>query len=157
MEHAKQAYILLIDGIPLAFTTDTSGELSGSGASSFIGRAEADTGETVGGREIREGLEVPGTLEFGNLEDSMGLGRTTARFSVLIDSDEKLYLNGQPIGESNLEMKIEELLGNSPPGDRTVLLKVHRDATALRFEPVIESISNAGGELVHIVEEDRDG
>ena len=77
--------------------------------------------------------------------------------SVLIDSDEKLYLNGQPIGESNLEMKIEELLGNSPPGDRTVLLKVHRDATALRFEPVIESISNAGGELVHIVEEDRDG
>ncbi|HCK52099.1 MAG TPA: biopolymer transporter ExbD [Planctomycetaceae bacterium] len=77
--------------------------------------------------------------------------------SVLIDSDEKLYLNGQPIGEANLEMKIEELLGNSPPGDRTVLLKVHRDATALRFEPVIESISNAGGELVHIVEEDRDG
>ena len=77
--------------------------------------------------------------------------------SVLIDSDEKLYLNGQPIGESNLGMKIEELLGNSPPGDRTVLLKVHRDATALRFEPVIESISNAGGELVHIVEEDRDG
>ena len=77
--------------------------------------------------------------------------------SVLIDSDEKLYLNGQPIGEANLEMKIEELLGNSPPGDRTVLLKVHRDATALRVEPVIESISNAGGELVHIVEEDRDG
>ena len=77
--------------------------------------------------------------------------------SVLIDSDEKLYLNGQPIGEASLEMKIEELLGNSPPGDRTVLLKVHRDATALRFEPVIESISNAGGELVHIVEEDRDG
>ncbi|HAA51163.1 MAG TPA: biopolymer transporter ExbD [Planctomycetaceae bacterium] len=77
--------------------------------------------------------------------------------SVLIDSDEKLYLNGQPIGEANLEMKIEELLGNSPPGDRTVLLKVHRDATALRFEPVIESISNAGGELVHIVEEVRDG
>ena len=27
--------------------------------------------------------------------------------SVLIDSDEKLYLNGQPIGEANLEMKIE--------------------------------------------------
>ena len=77
--------------------------------------------------------------------------------SVLIDSDEKLYLNGQPIGESNLEMKIDELLGNQPVGDRTVLLKVHREATALRFEPVIEAISNAGGELVHIVEEDRDG
>jgi biopolymer transport protein ExbD len=76
--------------------------------------------------------------------------------SVLIDTDEKLYLNGQPIGESGLEMKIEELLGDLPVGERIVLLKVHRDATALRFEPVIEAISSAGGELVHIVEEDRD-
>ena len=77
--------------------------------------------------------------------------------SVLIDTDEKLYLNGQPIGEASLEMRIKELLGDFPPGDRTVLLKVHREATALRFEPVIEAISNAGGELVHIVEEDRYG
>ena len=76
--------------------------------------------------------------------------------SVLIDTDEKLYLNGQPIGESSLKMRIEELLGDFPVGDRTVLLKVHREATALRFEPVIEAISSAGGELVHIVEEDRD-
>ncbi len=76
--------------------------------------------------------------------------------SVLIDTDEKLYLNGQPIGESGLGMKIEELLGDLPVGERIVLLKVHRDATALRFEPVIEAISSAGGELVHIVEEDRD-
>lgn len=76
--------------------------------------------------------------------------------SVLIDTDEKLYLNGQPIGESGLEMKIDELLGDLPVGERIVLLKVHRDATALRFEPVIEAISSAGGELVHIVEEDRD-
>ncbi len=75
--------------------------------------------------------------------------------SVLIDSDEKLYLNGQPIGEASLEMKIAELLGDFSVGDRTVLLKVHREATALRFEPVIEAISSAGGELVHIVEEDR--
>jgi biopolymer transport protein ExbD len=76
--------------------------------------------------------------------------------SVLIDTDEKLYLNGQPVGESGLEMKIDELLGDLPVGERIVLLKVHRDATALRFEPVIEAISSAGGELVHIVEEDRD-
>ena len=81
--------------------------------------------------------------------------------SVLIDSDEKLYLNGQPIGESNLEMKIDKEkfpfeIVDFAVGDRTVLLKVHREATALRFEPVIEAISNAGGELVHVVEEDRD-
>lgn len=75
--------------------------------------------------------------------------------SVLIDSNEKLYLNGQPIGEANLALRIEELLGDLPAGERTVLLKAHRDATALRFEPVIEAISEAGGDLVHIVEENR--
>ena len=75
--------------------------------------------------------------------------------SVLIDSNEKLFLNGQPIGEANLSARIEELLGDMPAGDRTVLLKAHRDATALRFEPVIEAISEAGGDLVHIVEENR--
>ena len=76
--------------------------------------------------------------------------------SVLIESDEKLYLNGRPSGEASVESKIDELLRDVAVGDRTVLLKVHREATALRFEPVIEAISNAGGELVHVVEEDRD-
>lgn len=86
MEHATQAYILTIDGLPIAFTTDTSGELVGSGASSFIGRAESDLGETVGGREIREGLVVPDTLEFGGrVLDLLGLDRTTAKFSILLD------------------------------------------------------------------------
>jgi hypothetical protein len=34
-----------------------------------------------------------------------------------------------------------------------VLLKVHQEAVALRFEPVIEAVSEAGGDLVHIVED----
>ena len=32
---------------------------------------------------------------------------------------------------------------------------VHREATAVRFEPVIEAISEAGGDIVHILEEER--
>lgn len=108
MEHATQAYILLIDGIPIGFTTDTSGELTGSGASSYIGRAESDAGETVGGRELREGLIVPRTLSFGSLEDSLGLGRSTARFSVLLDTTTASYLTMS--GEEP-----EEMLGRLDP------------------------------------------
>lgn len=108
MEHAHMAYIVLFDGIPLGFTTDTSGDLIGSGASSYIGRAESDLGETVGGRELREGLIMPDTLEFGSDVDSLGLGRTTARFSVLLDSDTADYfaLSGEDP---------EEMLGRLPP------------------------------------------
>ncbi len=73
--------------------------------------------------------------------------------SVVVDIDSKLYLNGQEIGESQLSGAIEKLLGNAPAGKRSVLLKVHRNTTALRFEPVIEAVSQAGGDLVHILEE----
>jgi hypothetical protein len=37
-----------------------------------------------------------------------------------------------------------------------VLLKVHREATAMYYEPVIESISEAGGDLVHMLDEKRE-
>jgi len=73
--------------------------------------------------------------------------------TVVIDIQDKLYLNGREIGESQLASAIEKLLENIPAGRRTVLLKAHRDTTALRFEPVIEAISEAGGDLVHILEE----
>ena len=73
--------------------------------------------------------------------------------SVVIDKKRDIYLNGQEIGEINLASSIESLLRNKQPGDRTVLLKVHDQTTADKFEPVIEKISEAGGELVHVVEE----
>ena len=78
-----------------------------------------------------------------------------SKVSVVIDKDEKVYLNGQPISESKLASQIESNLGNAPAGDRKVLLKAHKDCTAIRFEPVIEAISQAGGELVHILDDIR--
>ena len=74
----------------------------------------------------------------------------------MIDSDTKLHLNGQPIGIAQLGGRIKDLLGDAPAGDRTVLLKIHKDAQAMQFEPVIEAISEAGGDLVHILEERKD-
>jgi biopolymer transport protein ExbD len=75
--------------------------------------------------------------------------------SVLIDKDNKLYFNGQQIGIAQLTGQLETALGDAPQGERTVLVKVHQDTLAQRFEPVIEAISEAGGDLVHIVEEER--
>lgn len=81
----------------------------------------------------------------------------TAKVSVVVDVQNKLYLNGREIGEAQLADEIEKLLGNAPAGDRTVLLKIHKDATAQRFEPVIEAASLAGADLVHVLEEVKPG
>ena len=78
-----------------------------------------------------------------------------SKISVAIDRANKLYLNGQEIGQPQLASRIDALLGNAPAGDRTVLLKVHKDATAMYYEPVIESISEAGGDLVHVLEDKK--
>lgn len=86
----------------------------------------------------------------GNLESS---GAT--KVSVLVDSENKLYLNGQQIGIAQLASGTEKLLDDAPPGERTVLLKVHRETTALRFEPILEAISKAGGDLFHVVEDEK--
>lgn len=75
--------------------------------------------------------------------------------SVLIDKDSKLYLNGQQVGIAELSGLIETALADAPQGERTVLLKIHNETLAQRFEPVIEAISEAGGDLVHIVEEEK--
>jgi len=77
-----------------------------------------------------------------------------ARASIVIDEGRKTYLNGQEIGTSALSGRIKELLGDAPAGQRTVLLKVHNDTPALNFEPVIEAISEAGGDLFHVVQDD---
>ena len=79
-----------------------------------------------------------------------------SKVSVLIDVDNKVYLNGQPIGIAQLASRISDTLGDAPVGKRTVLLKSHREAPAMHFQPVIEAISEAGGDLVHVLEEQRE-
>ena len=77
------------------------------------------------------------------------------RVSVVIDVDNKTYLNGREIGHNQIAAAIKDQLGDAPAGKRTVLLKVHKDATATYFQPVIEAISQAGGDLLHVLEEER--
>ena len=86
-------------------------------------------------------------------KDLQGAG--AAKVSVLIDKDNRLHLNGRQVGVVQLAPEIEKLLGDAPAGSRTVLLKVHKDATAMYYEPVIEAVSEAGGDLVHVLEEQK--
>jgi biopolymer transport protein ExbD len=80
----------------------------------------------------------------------------TAKVVVLIDSDNRFYVNGNQVGESQLAGEIEALLADAVAGDRTVVLKAHKDAQAMYFEPVIEAISEKGGELVHVLEKKQE-
>lgn len=75
--------------------------------------------------------------------------------SVVIDVKNKTYLNGQPIAQAQLEGALSELLGDAETSKRTVLLKVHKDATVLQFEPVIEAVGKSGGEIHHVLEQER--
>ena len=81
---------------------------------------------------------------------------THSKASIVIDTDNKTYLNGQPIGHAQLAGELTALLGDAPVGKRTVLLKVDKEATAVFFEPVIEAVSEAGGDLYHILEQKKD-
>jgi biopolymer transport protein ExbD len=76
-----------------------------------------------------------------------------AKVSLVIDSKNKYYINGQRVGAVQLTSTIKALLGDAPRGERIVLLKVHKDAPAMFFEPAIEAISEAGGDMVHILEQ----
>ena len=72
--------------------------------------------------------------------------------SVVIDRQNVTYLNGRAIPVETLDAELESLLGDLPAGGRTVLFKVHKDVIAEFFEPAIEAVSEAGGELHHVLE-----
>jgi len=72
--------------------------------------------------------------------------------SVVIDKQNITYLNGRPTLPENLATELTSLLGELPPGSRTVLFKAHKDVIAEFFEPAIEAVSEAGGELHHVLE-----
>ena len=80
---------------------------------------------------------------------------STARATVTIDVGFKTYLNGRVISPDELADALTPILGDAPSGQRYVFLKVHREAKATHFEPVIAAISDAGGDLVHILEPEQ--
>ena len=80
---------------------------------------------------------------------------TNAKVTVSIDKESKVYLNGEEIGVRDLTGRIEQMLGSNPPEQRKVLLKIHESTVAANFEPVMEAVGTAGGEIVHVLQEER--
>ena len=79
----------------------------------------------------------------------------TMNASVVIDKYNVTHLNGREIPVASLSEELKVILGENVAGRRTVILKVHHEVTAIYFEPVIEAVSEAGGELHHILEEEK--
>ncbi|OWK35640.1 ExbD/TolR family protein [Fimbriiglobus ruber] len=78
-----------------------------------------------------------------------------ARVTIKVSGDNKIYLNGFETGVRDLADRVSAQLGNAPTDDRLVLLKIHKDTPAATFEPIIEAVSQAGGEVAHVVDEER--
>lgn len=74
------------------------------------------------------------------------------RATVTIDTGFKTYLDGKETTPQELAAALTAILGDTPAGSRHVFLKVHREAKATHFEPVIAAIGEAGGDLIHILE-----
>lgn len=84
-------YVLFIDGIATAYSTDTGGDgtINGTGATSWIGRSESVLAftETLGQRTVKPGLILPETIEFGGDPKGLGLDRSTCTFKI-VDYDD---------------------------------------------------------------------
>ena len=78
------------------------------------------------------------------------------RATVAIDAGFKTYLDGKEIAPEEIAGRLRDILGDAPAGQRNVFLKVDKEARASNFEPVIAAISEAGGDLIHILEPEKE-
>ena len=88
------------------------------------------------------------------LEDLEAAGAPMA--NIAIDTQDKLFLNGEEIEIESLTTRLNAILGDRPAGNRTVFFKVHKEVSATVFEPVIEAAGAAGADLMHILEPDTE-
>ncbi|MGB0292966.1 MAG: biopolymer transporter ExbD, partial [Luteolibacter sp.] len=59
------------------------------------------------------------------------------------------------ISVDQISSRLNAILGDTPAGSRNVYLKIHKDASAKIFEPVIEAAGASGSDLFHIIEPDQ--
>ncbi len=74
--------------------------------------------------------------------------------NVSIDSDGRIFFNSEKTSTDRLPQQLSATLEGLPAGKRTVLLRVHKSTESTIFEPVIEAIGQAGGNLVHVLEQE---
>lgn len=67
----------------------------------------------------------------------------------------RVFLDGQEVSVRDLAGQVERRLEGKEGPERAVLLKIHKDTLAATFEPIMEAVSQAGGEVVHVLEEEK--
>ncbi|MFW5893584.1 MAG: ExbD/TolR family protein [Verrucomicrobiota bacterium] len=76
------------------------------------------------------------------------------QISVAIDHEGEVHINGSRTTADALESQLtEELANKTTPRGRTVMLKCDREIEKHVFEPVIEAIAAAGGQIAAVGEE----
>jgi len=79
---------------------------------------------------------------------------SNTKISISVDVDNKVYFNGQQVGVRELADRVAQELGDKPASERVVLLKIHKETLAATFNPIMEAVSQAGGEVVHVIDEE---
>jgi biopolymer transport protein ExbD len=78
-----------------------------------------------------------------------------SRVTIVVDEDGKVWLNGKERGVQELTVAIQKEIGEEPPGKRGVLLKIHKETLAAKFESILEAVSQAGGEIMHVLQDEK--
>lgn len=75
-------------------------------------------------------------------------------FSVVVDKEGEIYLEGKPVADSDaLKAALEELLQTKPaedPNSRNVVFKCDMGLALEDFQPAMEAIVGAGGILIAV-------
>jgi len=94
--------------------------------------------------------EVKGTAKAANTANMVATGYKKGDENKVM----KVFLNGEEIGMTALASKLEATLAGEGK-DRTVLLKIHEDTLAATFQKIMEAVSQAGGEVFHVLKEEQ--
>lgn len=96
-------------------------------------------------------------IEWQPAKDGLTKPIANAKVSIIVDGKGRVYLNGAQVSTRDPQVladRIAQELGDRPPGERTVLLKIDKDALASTFEPIMEAVGQAGGDVVHVIDDD---
>lgn len=73
--------------------------------------------------------------------------------TVIIDKNNNTYVNGHQVAMSDLRFTMQSYLGDRPPGQRKVLLKVHKETPERVFTQVMLDIGEVGGDIFRVLDQ----
>jgi biopolymer transport protein ExbD len=86
---------------------------------------------------------------------STGLkGTTKSPVTIIVDEKNRVYLNRNQVSLRELPDLIAARFPSELKENRSVLLKIHKEALSATFEPILEAVSQAGCEVVHVLQEE---